>query len=124
MGLTIGRILVIVALLGAGYFAYIQWGGNQKLAEVAAADPYEAAALKFGGGLFQDAADLYEKAIAAEPDDARAVEAEFRIARCHEQLKHNAEARQRYLAFAEKHPTDPNAPTARERAQKLELLSK
>jgi TolA-binding protein len=124
MGLTIGRILLIVALAGAGYFAYMQWGGNQKLAEVSAADPYEAAALKFGGGFFQEAADLYEQAIAAEPDDARAVEAEFRVARCYEQLKQHDNARRRYLAFADKHPTDPNAPLARERAQKLELLGK
>lgn len=124
MGLTIGRLLVIAALAGAGYFAYVQWGGSQKLAQVTASDPYEAAALKFGGGLFQEAADLYEQALAAEPDDARAVEAEFRVARCYEQLKQHDNARRRYIAFADKHPTDANAPLARERAQKLELLSK
>lgn len=123
MGLTIGRILLIAALLGGGYFVYVQWGGNEKLKATMQADPYDAANLKFTGGLYQEASDLFRQALAEAPDDPRAVEAEFRIARCCEQLKLHDQARGLYLAFAEKHPTHANAPLARERARKLELLN-
>jgi tetratricopeptide (TPR) repeat protein len=105
--MTVQNIVILIVLAAGGYYAYTKFGGQEKVNQAidsAKVDHWQKAEGAFTGGLWQDVITHYEAALKEKPDDPRAAEAEFRIARAHDRLKHDSEAMKLYQAFLAKHP--------------------
>jgi outer membrane protein assembly factor BamD (BamD/ComL family) len=125
--MTIKTLLILVVLGVAGYFAYVKFGGQQKVEQGTqnvtenVTDPYKAGEAAFTGGLWQQVVDSYSAALKQNPKDSRAVEAEYRIARALEKLKRDSDALHAYEAFLAKNPNHADKELIRERLEKYKL---
>lgn len=114
--------------LGIRYEVYRRLGDEEKMAaaleELQSTDPerivqayYKQGVLLFDNGQVEEAAEAFERVLAANPEHARA---HYQLGRCYLSLNQLERAEQHLERFVEMAPDDPEAPSAREMLSYLE----
>ncbi|MBI1373117.1 MAG: tetratricopeptide repeat protein [Phycisphaera sp.] len=116
--MSANKIVMLIVVLALAYWAYMNFGTPEVKVEV---DPYAKGKSMFDVSKYDEALAAYTQALKDKPDDKRAVESRFNVARCLEQLKRDSEAKAAYKAFAEKYPKHELADKARKRVEAYDL---
>ncbi len=126
MTLTPKNLIILLVLIGAGYWAYTQYGS--KIQEMGKMDTFQQADAFFTVGDFDKAIPAYRAALAEKPDDPRAAKAMLWLAKAIDQDKRAnptgqaKEAVDAYKAFIAKYPTDPGVEEAKKRIDQREAM--
>ena len=131
--MSAGRLLLVVIVVAAivGGIAWqqglLKFGpegltvDHQKAGEEV--DLYTRAAAEYQAVQYKAAYDDFKAALAKLPNDARAEEAAFKLGKCLEEIRKPDEALQAYKDFVAKYPDSEQVATAKQRIEKLALLS-
>ncbi len=119
--MTLQQILgyvIVIGLIGGGalYFTgYLDSEGfnEAKLQADLKVNPYDKADTFFTAQQFSEAMNQYQTALREDPKNSHAVRAQYRIARCQDELGQDAEAKAAYKQFIDEHPTHEDVAKAR-----------
>ena len=80
-------------------------------------DPYARGKAALMGNKEEEAIKAYEQALDENPDDERAADAYYGIAKAHDALKEDTEALEAYRTFIDRYPRDRRVSQAQKRVE-------
>ncbi|MBI1372988.1 MAG: tetratricopeptide repeat protein [Phycisphaera sp.] len=107
--MTLGRLIIVMIVLGAGYWVWMNSSEEEKAVVTRAVDtpdmdPLTKANTHFGLGQYAQALPLYEKVLQDSPQHTDKEHIMYNLAMCYEKVREFGKAADHYMAYIKAYP--------------------